>query len=115
MIKKLSSIIVLIFLMTSCAEVGFTRLSTDGYFNSKLSVENVQVFLFEKDVPGEFIKLGVVTVRGWQANEEWIIYKLKEKAQTEGGNASLLKRMDPKGLFTYSYGTGEAIAIKIKK
>jgi len=105
----------LMFSMASCAEVGFTRLSTDGYFNSKPSVESVQIFLSEKDIPGEFIKLGVVTVRGWQANEEWIIYKLKEKAQIEGGDAIILRKIDPRGLFTYSYGTGEAIAIKIKK
>lgn len=103
------------FSMASCVEVGFTRLSTDGYFNSKPSVESIQVFLSEKDIPGEFINIGIVTVRGWQANEEWIIYKLKERAQIEGGDAIILRRIDPRGLFTYSYGTGEAIAIKIKK
>jgi len=115
MIKKILWIVALLFLMNSCAEVGFTKLGAGKHFQPEtLPLESIQVFISESDVPGEFDKIGIVTYRGWQANEACILSWLKLKTLEEGGNAIILRSIKPKGLFTYSYGTGEAIAIKIK-
>jgi prenyltransferase beta subunit len=77
-------------------------------------VEAIQVFASEADVPSGFEKIAVINVRGWQANSAWILLALKIQASKEGGNAIILKTVNPKGLFTYSYGTGEAIVIRLK-
>jgi hypothetical protein len=115
MMKKALFAVFLVLLMSSCMEVGFTRMGGGGpFFNARPSAESVQLFLTDADISGEYETLGLVNVRGWQAGSSWIISKLKEKAQEEGGNAIILRSINPKGLFAYSYGTGEAVVVRLK-
>lgn len=105
-----------VFLMCSCAQTGFVKTGQGEVARSAAAVEDgVLVFDAEADLPAGAEKIGVVNVRGWQANTAWILQALKRRARAEGGNAIVLVKVNPKGLFTYSYGTGEALVFRLKK
>ena len=117
MLRKMSLfwVVVLASLLCACAQTGTVRLGPAGGFRpAVVSVADIRVFSSEADVPAEFDKLAMVNVRGWQANTAWIISGLRVLAQREGGNAIVLRSVVPKGLFSYSYGTGVALVIKVK-
>lgn len=108
-------LIVSIFLMCSCAQTGFVKTSPTREAAPTVRVDDsVRVFTAEADLPAGAEKIGVVNVRGWQANTAWIIHALKVRARSEGGDAIVLVKVNPKGLFTYSYGIGEALVFKLK-
>jgi hypothetical protein len=96
-------------------QTGFVKLGSEATVNDRMcSAENIQVFSSEADVTGTYDKIGIVTYRGWQADIEVILSWLKGAASKKGGNAIVLRSVNPKGLFTWSYGTGEALVIRIK-
>jgi len=117
MVKKFyfSLAMVLVLSFCSCSQTGAVRLGP--VVASRVAFcppAGVQVFASEADVPSGFERLAVVNVRGWQANTKWILSALKVRASAEGGDAIVLRAVKPKGLFTYSYGTGEALVIRLK-
>jgi hypothetical protein len=115
MIKRFFGVVLSGFLMCSCMQTGFVKLGSEATVNNRIcSVENIQVFSSEADVTGTYDKIGIVTYRGWQADIEVILSWLKGEASKKGGNAIVLRSVNPKGLFTWSYGTGEALVIRIK-
>ncbi len=104
-----------LFLCSCAPQMGFVKLGTEATPTTRIcAAKDIQVFSAEKDVTGEYDKIGVVNFRGWQANTEVIMSWLREEASKRGANAIILKSVNPKGLFTYSYGTGEALAIRLK-
>jgi hypothetical protein len=115
MIKRFFGVVLSGFLMCSCMQTGFVKLGSEAtVYNIICSAENIQVFSSEADVTGTYDKIGIVTYSGWQANTEVILSWLKEEASKKGGTAIVLRSINPKGLFTSSYGTGEALVIRIK-
>ena len=109
-------LLVSVFLMCSCAQTGFVKTGPGAPVQKVASPgDDVQAFSAEVDLPAGAEKLGVVNVRGWQANTAWIVQALKVRARAEGGDAIVLVKVKPKGLFTYSYGTGEALVFKLKQ
>jgi hypothetical protein len=101
--------------MCSCAQTGFVKTDQAAPAQKVASLDDsVRAFTAEADLPAGAEKIGVVNVRGWQANTAWIIHALKMRARAEGGDAIVLVKVNPKGLFTYSYGTGEALVFKLK-
>lgn len=117
MIRKifLSLMVVSVFLVSSCSQSGVVRLGPEAVSREAVCpVKDVLVFASEVDLPEGFVRLAVVNYRGWQANTKVILSWLKLKAQQEGGNAIVLKSIKPKGLYTYSYGTGEALVVLLK-
>jgi hypothetical protein len=102
--------------LCSCAsQTGFVKLGSGATPNFVICApKDIQVFSAEKDVTVAYDKIGVVNYGCWQANTEVIMSWLKEEASKRGGNAIILKSVNPKGPFTYSYGTGEAQVIRLK-
>ena len=114
MIKKILMGMSLVVLMSACVSTNAIMLA-DGSTYPVVSPENIRVFISENDVPGEFIKIALVTVKGWQSDQEAVLYMLKKKAGSLGADAIVLKSAEGEGLFSYSYGRGEALAIRLKK
>lgn len=109
-------VVVSVLLVSSCSQTGYVKTgpgSAPPIVGA--AAGSVQVFQSEADLPAGAVKLGVVNVRGWQANTAWILQALKVRAWAEGGNAIVLVKVNPKGLFTYSYGTGEALVFKLEE
>lgn len=114
-IKHLGIICVCVLLCSCASQTGFVKLGPATTPNVVIcAAKDIQVFSAEADVAGEYDKIGVVNYRGWQANTEVIMSWLKGEASKQGGNAIILKSINPKGTFTYSYGTGEALVIRLK-
>ncbi len=120
--KRILMMGLMVFLASACQQAGYVNLAPKSgetaveatVDKSIRTLDDIKVFDSEADVPGEYDKLGIISWRGWQANTKVIMSWLKKGAYEKGGNAIILKSIKPKGLFTYSYGTGEAIAIKLK-
>jgi phosphoribosylformimino-5-aminoimidazole carboxamide ribonucleotide (ProFAR) isomerase len=113
--KRLLPVVLSGLLMCSCAQTGFVKLGPEAIATKRICLaKDIQVFSAETDVTVAYDKIGIVNYRGWQANTNVIMSWLKEEASKKGGNAIILKSIKPKGLFTYSYGTGEALAIRLK-
>ena len=80
--------------LTSCVSTNAVKLSA-GKIYAPTDPDLVKVYLTEEDVPGEFVKIALITAKGssgW-TSEERMIEKMKKKAAGFGANAIVLNEI----------------------
>lgn len=82
---------VVLLALAGCISTNAVQLGTPGQYPA-VKPEDVQVFLKEDDVKGDFDKIAIVNAEGdySYANDERLINAMKKKAAKLGANAIIL-------------------------
>ncbi len=78
-------------LLTGCISTSVTKLSTRSY--TPLTPEDVTIYLYEEDIPGDYEKVALITARGDYAmtDEAKMFKKVRQKAAKLGANGVLVE------------------------
>ena len=126
--KKFLLFIVVVSIFTSCVSTKAIYLNPDETQKyDPVPWQQVNVYLTEKDVPGEFIKFAIITAEGKEGvtTEQQMINNLKKKAGSIGADAIILESIKDPGSVERAADSlsgglglgarkGRAIAIKFK-
>lgn len=98
---------------TNCSNTDVIRLSNMSY--PKVAPDNVQIYLSEKDIKHDYVKLALILTESSLATPsyEGMVIKAKQKAAEIGANAIISQKIDESS--TLEEGLDEDIEITSEK
>ena len=84
-------------LFSGCVVSNATRLTTESY--APVPAEQVAIYLSEDDIPGEYIKIGLINAKGnhGATDESQMLNKMRKDAGDMGANGILYQSIDEPG------------------